>query len=49
MCIFHGGRWVKIREPVMRVCNDNGATFGPVLRLAANGTLGEAAEESEEE
>jgi hypothetical protein len=27
--------------PVMRVSNDNGATFGPVLPLTANGTLGE--------
>jgi hypothetical protein len=32
------------RVPVMRVSNDNGATFGPVLMLAANGTIGEAAE-----
>jgi hypothetical protein len=30
--------------PVMRVSSDNGATFGPVLRLATNGTLGEEAE-----
>jgi hypothetical protein len=28
--------------PVMRVSTDNGATFGSVLTLAANGTLGEA-------
>jgi hypothetical protein len=36
--------------PVMRVSNDNGATFGPVLRLAPNGTIGvsEDAEEEEE-
>ena len=27
--------------PVMRVSDDNGATFGPLLKLAANGTLGE--------
>ena len=27
-------------EPVSRVSNDNGATFGPLLRLAANGTIG---------
>ena len=27
--------------PVMRVSSDNGATFGPVLPLTANGTLGE--------
>jgi hypothetical protein len=24
----------------MRVSNDNGATFGPVLTLATNGTIG---------
>jgi hypothetical protein len=34
--------------PVMRVSTDNGATFGPMLTLAANGTIGEAAEEGEE-
>ena len=28
--------------PVMRVSNDNGATFGPVLTLATNGTIGES-------
>lgn len=28
--------------PVMRVSNDNGATFGPTLMLASNGTIGEA-------
>ena len=28
--------------PVMRVSADNGATFGPMLRLATNGTIGEA-------
>jgi hypothetical protein len=26
-------------EPVMRVSNDGGATFGPILKLAANGTI----------
>jgi hypothetical protein len=31
--------------PVMRVSSDNGATFGPMLMLATNGTLVEAAEE----
>jgi hypothetical protein len=31
------------RVPVMRVSNDNGETFGPVLMLAANGTIGTAA------
>ena len=35
--------------PVMRVSNDNGATFGPVLRLASNGTLGELGEEEGDE
>ena len=27
-------------EPVIRVSNDNGATFGSTLKLAANGTIG---------
>jgi len=27
--------------PVMKVSNDNGETFGPLLKLAANGTIGE--------
>jgi hypothetical protein len=31
--------------PVMRVSNDNGATFGPVLTLAVNGTIGSEEEE----
>jgi hypothetical protein len=35
--------------PVIRVSNDNGATFGPVLTLATNGTLGEAADGEEAE
>ena len=30
--------------PVMRVSNDNGETFGSILKLATNGTIGEAAE-----
>ena len=30
----------EIREPVLTVSTDNGATFGPVLHLAANGTIG---------
>ena len=34
--------------PVMRVSDDNGETFGPILRLGANGTIGEETEESEE-
>lgn len=27
-------------EPVLRLSTDDGATFGPLLRLAANGTIG---------
>jgi hypothetical protein len=26
-------------EPVMRVSNDGGATFGPIVKLAVNGTI----------
>jgi hypothetical protein len=33
----------------MKVSNDNGATFGPTLMLAANGTIGEEAATTEEE
>ena len=35
--------------PVMRVSTDNGETFGPILRLATNGTIGEAVEEEGDE
>jgi hypothetical protein len=35
--------------PVTRVSNDNGATFGPVLRLAPNGTIGNSEDEEDEE
>jgi hypothetical protein len=35
-------------EPVARMSNDNGDTFGPVLRLATNGTIGQAAATEEE-
>jgi hypothetical protein len=31
--------------PIMRISNDNGETFGPILRLGANGTIGEESEE----
>jgi hypothetical protein len=34
--------------PVMRVSSDNGATFGPVLMLSTNGTVGEASEGEDE-
>ena len=27
-------------EPVARISNDNGQTFGPILKLATNGTIG---------
>lgn len=29
-------------EPIMRISTDGGETFGSLLRLAANGTIGEA-------
>jgi hypothetical protein len=32
------------REPMFRSSNDNGETFGPVLRLAGNGTIGSGKE-----
>jgi hypothetical protein len=35
--------------PVMRVSNDGGQTFGPLLRLATNGTIGSTEEEGEAE
>ena len=31
--------------PVMRVSNDNGEIFGPLLQLSTNGTIGQATEE----
>ncbi len=36
------GNKSDIDIPVLRVSTDNGATFGPMLMLATNGTLGEA-------
>jgi hypothetical protein len=33
--------------PVGRVSNDGGATFGPMLRLGVNGTIGTAGEEGD--
>jgi hypothetical protein len=30
-------------EPVMRISNDNGKTFGQILKLAANDTIGNTA------
>ena len=32
-------------NPIMRISNDNGETFGPILRLGTNGTIGEELEE----
>jgi hypothetical protein len=29
-------------DPVTRISNDNGATFGPLLKLATNGTIGQS-------
>ena len=34
-------------EPAVRVGTDNGQTFGPVLKLATNGTIGESEDEEE--
>jgi hypothetical protein len=31
-------------EPVAKISTDNGQTFGPVMRLAANGTIGSSEE-----
>ena len=33
--------------PVMRISNDNGETFGPLLTLAANGTISVSEQEGE--
>jgi hypothetical protein len=32
----------------MRIGNDSGETFEPIMRLATNGSIGEAIEEGEE-
>ena len=29
-----------LNDPVIRISNDNGKTFGPTLKLATNGTIG---------
>jgi hypothetical protein len=34
--------------PIMRISSDNGETFGPILRLGANGTIGEELGENED-
>jgi hypothetical protein len=31
-------------EPMARISSDNGESFGPLLKLATNGTIGEVAE-----
>jgi hypothetical protein len=33
----------RSNEPVMRISNDNGKTFGQILKLAANDTIGNTA------
>jgi hypothetical protein len=40
MTWFETSKDGKKVDPVIRVSNDNGATFGPILKLAANGTIG---------
>jgi hypothetical protein len=35
------------REPMFRASNDNGETFGPVLRLGAKGTIGSGKEQGQ--
>jgi hypothetical protein len=37
------------QDPIARTSADNGATFGPAMNLATNGTIGEAAEEGTDE
>jgi hypothetical protein len=41
--------WWKTNQtsdnPVVRVSNDNGETFGPSLQLSTNGTIGQTIEE----
>jgi hypothetical protein len=39
---FETNNQTGAEEPVLRVSNDNGATFGALLTLATNGTIGEA-------
>jgi hypothetical protein len=34
--------------PVMRVSSDNGVTFGPILKLSSNGTIGETVDGEED-
>jgi hypothetical protein len=31
-----------MQQPVFRTSNDNGATFRPILKLSANGTIGDS-------
>src|SRR5919108_5870125 len=49
MTWFETSKDGKKVDSLLRVSNDNGATFGPVMNLATNGTIGEAATEEEEE
>ncbi len=38
---YLGGKETKTNDtPVAIVSNDNGTTFGPILKLSKNGTIG---------
>jgi hypothetical protein len=39
-----GGKLMPQTEPVIISSNDIGVTFGPVLKLTTNGTIGQAVE-----
>jgi hypothetical protein len=43
------GRNYTRKRSELRISNNNGVTFGPMLMLATNGTIGETAEEEEPE
>jgi hypothetical protein len=49
MTWFETSKDGKKVDSLLRVSDDNGATFGPILNLATNGTIGEAATEGEAE
>jgi hypothetical protein len=40
MCISAGGKETKHQMSQYLISNDNGQTFGRLLKLAANGTIG---------
>jgi hypothetical protein len=49
MTWFETSKDGKKVDSLLRVSDDNGATFGPILNLATNGTIGEAEEGEAEE